>query len=128
MNSGTVATGMLAGVLASTALAQGPADLPKLINAGIAGAPELGQPQLIMGKTKPVRGGQHGLAAPAVRDWDGDGLADLLIGEFETGACWIRVYRNIGTKAAPRFEDTFTYAEGRKGRNGKGERLKIDSW
>lgn len=109
--------------LAGSALAQGPADFPKLTNAGIAGAPVLGQPQLLMGATKPLEGRHHGLAAPAVRDMDGDGLADVLIGEFETGACGVRIYRNLGTEDAPRFGDEFTYAE-----DVRGNRLKIDSW
>ncbi len=67
-----------------------------------------------------------GHAAPYVLDFDGDGVRDLLVGEFGDGAfpdeelpaClaagWkkggrfangrIRIYRNLGTNAAPRFE------------------------
>jgi hypothetical protein len=43
-----------------------------------------------------------GHAAPLVHDFDGDGLADLLVGQFEGGTC--RVYRNVGTRQEPRFD------------------------
>lgn len=102
---------------------QGPEDFPELNNADIPGAPQLGAPRLIMGETAPVVARHHGLAAPAVYDWDGDGNKDLLIGEFETGECWLRVYLNVGTDDAPRFSDEFQYAE-----TTKKERLKVDSW
>jgi len=109
--------------LAIGAVAQGPQDFPKLHQTKIAGAPQLANPQLIMGATGPVVGRQHGLAAPALHDWDADGKRDLWIGEFETGDCWVRVYKNIGADNAPRFNDDFEYAT-----DHKGNRLKIDSW
>lgn len=43
-----------------------------------------------------------GHAAPLVHDFDGDGLGDLLVGQFGGGTC--RVYRNVGTREAPSFE------------------------
>ena len=110
-------------LLTLAALPQGPGDFPALTNAEIPGAPSLGTPTLVMGGDAPVIGGQHGLAAPAVFDWDGDGVKDLLVGEFETGPCWIRVYKNVGTNEAPRFTDAFLYAQDRYE-----ERLSIDSW
>jgi len=103
--------------------AQGPGDFPALTNAPTPGAPVLGQPTLIMGATKPVMGEQHGLAAPAVYDWNGDGKKDLLIGEFETTECWVRVYLNEGTDTAPKFSDKFIYAT-----TSDGARMQIDSW
>ena len=49
-----------------------------------------------------------GHADPCVIDWDGDGLKDLLLGEFTQGR--IRFYQNSGTNSAPVFT-TFTYLQ-----------------
>ncbi|MGE4632865.1 MAG: hypothetical protein AAEJ47_07500 [Planctomycetota bacterium] len=65
-----------------------------------------------------------GHAAPYVIDFDGDGVRDLLVGEFGKGAFpkkrlperlrekdmgfdegKLRIYRNIGTNAKPLFKD-----------------------
>ncbi len=48
-----------------------------------------------------VPGDPAGHAAPAIADWDGDGLWDLLCGS-ERGSVYF--YRNSGDRAAPRFE------------------------
>ncbi len=40
-------------------------------------------------------------AAPCVVDWDGDGIKDLVLGQFTSGN--IRFYKNEGTNAAPVF-------------------------
>lgn len=50
---------------------------------------------------KPLDVERYGHAAPFVGDFDGDGLPDLLVGQFHEGR--LRVYRNIGTKGKPRF-------------------------
>lgn len=42
-----------------------------------------------------------GHAAPLFTDFDGDGLEDLLVGQFGEGK--LRVYRNVGEKGAPKF-------------------------
>lgn len=42
-----------------------------------------------------------GHAAPFVADFDGDGVQDLLVGQFGQGLLW--VYRNTGTNAKPKF-------------------------
>lgn len=42
-----------------------------------------------------------GHAAPFVGDFDGDGVNDLLVGQFGDGVLW--VYRNEGTNARPRL-------------------------
>ncbi len=49
-----------------------------------------------------------GHADPCVVDWDGDGLKDLLLGEFTNGR--IRFYPNSGTNNSPSFT-TFSYLE-----------------
>jgi hypothetical protein len=47
-----------------------------------------------------------GHAAPLVTDFDGDGVFDLLIGQFGGGK--LRIYRNQGDNANPKF-DTFAW-------------------
>jgi hypothetical protein len=44
-----------------------------------------------------------GHSAPFFHDVDGDGLDDLLVGQFEGGH--LRVYRNGGERGAPRFAE-----------------------
>lgn len=43
-----------------------------------------------------------GHAAPYMYDFDGDGVRDLLVGQFGQGR--LRVYRNVGTNEAPTYE------------------------
>lgn len=47
-----------------------------------------------------------GMAAPLVTDFDGDGLPDLLVGQFGEGK--LRIYKNRGSAKEPRFDD-FTW-------------------
>lgn len=42
-----------------------------------------------------------GHAAPYFVDFDGDGLEDLLVGQFGQGQ--LRIYRNVGKTGAPAF-------------------------
>jgi hypothetical protein len=49
-----------------------------------------------------------GHAAPCVVDWDGDGLKDLLVGQYSGGM--IRLYLNSGTNSAPVFT-SYTYLQ-----------------
>ena len=41
------------------------------------------------------------IAEPFMVDWDGDGLTDLLVGQFSPGK--VSFYKNIGTNQAPEF-------------------------
>lgn len=42
-----------------------------------------------------------GHLAPLFWDWDGDGLEDLLLGQFAGGS--LAIHRNIGRRGQPRF-------------------------
>lgn len=55
-----------------------------------------------------------GHAAPFVGDFDGDGVRDLLVGQFGQGL--LRVFRNEGTDAEPRLAAGATFqADGKDG-------------
>ena len=105
---------------------------PEILDAGIPGTPKLGQPMLVTGATKPILTEKHGLAAPALWDWNGDGKRDLLVGEFETNSSdfpmgadgsTIRVYLNVGTDADPKFTDEFEWA-----RDTEGTIMEVPQW
>lgn len=51
------------------------------------------------GRVLDVAGGN---SAPGWADLTGDGLPDLLVGQLEEGR--VRLYPNVGTRGAPRFE------------------------
>lgn len=90
---------------------------PKIVNADIPGAPVLGQPLHIQGKTEEIVIGKHGLAFPTMYDWNKDGKLDLLVGEFETGEkdSFIRIFLNEGSNSAPRYSGEYEYAKDTKG-------------
>ena len=105
---------------------------PEILDAGIPGTPKLGQPILVTGATKPILTEKHGLAAPALWDWNGDGKRDLLVGEFETNSSdfpmgadgsTIRVYLNVGTDDDPKFTDEFEWA-----RDTEGTIMEVPQW
>ena len=113
-----------------------PADemsFPKLRSADIPGAPKLSAPFLVMAGDGPVITKKHGLAAPALWDWDGDGRRDLLVGEFETNSgedfpmgpdgSAIRVYLNAGTDSKPEFTEEFQWA-----RDAEGTIMEVPQW
>ena len=113
-------------------LAANETNFPEILDAGIPGTPKLGPPILIEGATKPILTEKHGLAAPALWDWNGDGRRDLLVGEFETNSedfpmgadgSTIRVYLNVGTDADPKFTDEFEWA-----RDTEGTILEVPQW
>ena len=49
-------------------------------------------------------------AAPLAVDWDGDGLKDLICGQYDYGR--IRFYPNVGTNNAPVFDEYFYLMDG----------------
>jgi hypothetical protein len=53
-----------------------------------------------------------GHAAPYVCDFDGDGVRDLLVGQFGDGILWI--YKNVGTNTHPRFAAGVKFKDGNK--------------
>jgi hypothetical protein len=61
---------------------------------------ELERPVRIEAAGKPIAV-EIGHAAPCVYDFDGDGRRDLLVGQFGGGK--LRIYRNEGTEAAPKY-------------------------
>lgn len=77
--------------------------------AGTAGAQQdaLDRPYRVEADGKPISV-EIGHAAPWMHDWDGDGKADLLVGQFGSGK--LRVYRNVGEAGAPKFKD-FVFAQ-----------------
>jgi hypothetical protein len=53
-----------------------------------------------------------GHAAPLYVDFDGDGVKDLLVGQFGDGILW--VYRNVGTNENPKFAAGVKFKDGKK--------------
>ena len=64
-------------------------------------SPDLALPVKIEAGGKALDVGRDGHAAPLFADFDGDRVRDMLVGQFDQGR--IRVYRNEGTNAQPRF-------------------------
>ena len=89
--------------LVTLALADDPARPPGL-------APDLAPPVRLTAGGKPIDVERSGHAAPFVGDFDGDGVPDLLVGQFDGGK--LRVYRNRGTARAPRFDGHEWFAAG----------------
>ncbi|MBN2129910.1 MAG: VCBS repeat-containing protein [Sedimentisphaerales bacterium] len=79
------------------------------ISAGIAGGSELAAPIRLEADGKPIDT-EIGHAAPCVADFDGDGVQDLLVGQFGQGLLWI--YRNEGTSAEPKLAAGVKFKEG----------------
>lgn len=69
---------------------------------------ELLPPVQIQAGGQPIDVQRSGHSAPFVGDFDGDGVRDLLVGQFSEGR--LRIYRNVGTNTQPRF-DKYTWFE-----------------
>ena len=82
---------------------------PLIPGGNIGLAPELETPVRLEAAGKPIDT-DIGHAAPFVCDFDGDGVKDLLVGQFGQGLLWI--YRNEGTKAEPRLAAGVKFKEG----------------
>ncbi len=65
-------------------------------------AGELMGPTRVEAGARPIDVEREGHSAPFVGDIDGDGVRDLLVGQFHDGR--LRIYRNRGTDAVPRFD------------------------
>jgi hypothetical protein len=73
-------------------------------------AKELAPPVRLEAGGKPIDTAV-GHAAPFVADFDGDGVRDLLVGQFGDGLLWI--YRNAGTNAQPRLAAGVKFKDGK---------------
>ena len=89
-----------------------------VLHAGILGvaamsanalAGDLEPPVRIEAAGKPIDT-EVGHSAPNVADWDGDGVNDLLVGQFGGGVLWI--FRNSGTNAAPQLAPGEKFKDG----------------
>lgn len=86
--------------------------LAGIISTQTAGlSPELKQPVRLEAAGKPIDT-EIGHAAPFVCDFDGDGVQDLLVGQFGNGQLWI--YHNEGTNAKPRLAAGVKFKDGQE--------------
>ena len=82
-----------------------------MATAGISLSSELAEPVRLEAAGKPVDT-EIGHAAPFVCDFDGDGLKDLLVGQFGEGL--LRIYRNRGTNSEPELAAGVKFKEGKE--------------
>lgn len=73
---------------------------------------ELRAPVRLQADGKVIDTPMIGHAAPFVGDFDGDGVRDLLVGQFDGGLLWI--YKNVGSNAAPKLAAGVKFQDGRK--------------
>ena len=79
--------------------------------ASISLSAELAEPIRLEVAGKPIDT-EIGHAAPFVCDFDGDGLKDLLVGQFGEGL--LRIYRNEGTNSEPKLAAGVKFKEGKE--------------
>ncbi len=86
-----------------------------LMSLNASNAPALGDtlapPVRIEAAGKPIDT-EVGHAAPFVYDFDGDGVKDLLVGQFGGGI--LTIYRNEGTNAQPKLAAGVRFKAGGK--------------
>lgn len=92
-------------LLAGTSLSLVAANPPAAAATTSATAADLAAPIRVSAGGQPIDV-EVGHAAPWVADFDGDGVRDLLVGQFGSGK--LRIYRNRGTDKAPEFS-TFAW-------------------
>lgn len=68
-------------------------------NGGTAGKPAFGSPRKLEADGKIIKA-LHGDSHPVLADWDGDGVADLIVACGDGGVRW---YRNVGTPKEPKL-------------------------
>ena len=78
-------------------------------NVGLSS--DLEQPVRLEAAGKPIDT-NIGHAAPFVCDFDGDGIKDLLVGQFGEGILWI--YRNEGTNSEPKLAAGVKFKDGKE--------------
>jgi hypothetical protein len=66
---------------------------------------ELAKPVRLEAGEQPINIGGVGHSAPFMADFYGDGRLHLLVGTFSEGQ--LRIYRNLGTNKAPKFDGKF---------------------
>ncbi len=79
------------------------------ISLSVAASDELAPPVRLEANGKAIDT-DIGHAAPFVTDFDGDGVQDLLVGQFGGGQLWI--YRNEGTNAEPKLAAGYKFKQG----------------
>ena len=72
------------------------------LTAPIARSQELAKPVRLEAGGQPINIAGVGHSAPFLADLDGDGKLHLLVGTFSEGQ--LRIYRNLGTNKAPKFD------------------------
>ncbi len=82
-----------------------------MATASISISAELAEPVRLEAAGKPIDT-EIGHAAPFVYDFDGDGLKDLLVGQFGEGL--LRIYRNEGTNSEPKLAAGVKFKEGKE--------------
>ena len=83
-----------------------------LATTSISLSAELAEPVRLEAAGKPIDATEIGHAAPFVCDFDGDGIKDLLVGQFGDGLLWI--YRNEGTNSEPKLAAGVKFKEGKE--------------